>query len=146
MQVHYKLVQHVLITTEAVGAYSWYHNMDVHTICDVRTICTVQVTCFGMGLVTLDIRQESSRHSDAIDTITKYLGIGSYKSWDEDHRVQFLIGELTGKRPLMPPGMSCGTLYPPLPVVDWSLSIESDDPEMNDFLDRPTFPHSEPCR
>ena len=57
-----------------------------------------------MGLVTLDIRQESNRHTDAIDTITNYLGIGSYKQWDEEKRVQFLIGELTGKRPLMPPG------------------------------------------
>ena len=57
-----------------------------------------------MGLVTPDIRQESSRHTDAIDTITNYVGIGSYKEWDEDKRVEFLIGELTGKRPLMPPG------------------------------------------
>ena len=30
-----------------------------------------------MGLVTLDIRQESNRHTDAIDTITNYLGIGA---------------------------------------------------------------------
>ena len=64
-----------------------------------------QVTCFGMGLVTLDVRQESTRHSDAIDTVTQYLGLGSYKAWDEEQRLNFLIGELTGKRPLMPPGM-----------------------------------------
>lgn len=71
--------------------------------------CIRQVTCFGMGLVTLDIRQESSRHTDAIDTITNYVGIGSYKEWDEDKRVEFLIGELTGKRPLMPPGLEMTT-------------------------------------
>jgi phosphoenolpyruvate carboxylase len=64
-----------------------------------------QVTCFGMGLVTLDVRQESSKHTEAIDTVTQYLGLGSYKSWDEEQRLNFLIGELTGKRPLMPPGM-----------------------------------------
>ena len=57
-----------------------------------------------MGLVTLDVRQESTRHSDAIDTVTQYLGLGSYKAWDEEQRLNFLIGELTGKRPLMPPG------------------------------------------
>lgn len=68
-----------------------------------------------MGLVTLDIRQESSRHSDAIDAITKYLGIGSYKSWTEDQRVEFLIGELAGKRPLMPPGTPhCTLRYTPV--------------------------------
>lgn len=39
-----------------------------------------QVSCFGLGLVQLDIRQESSRHSDALDAITKYLGLGSYMS------------------------------------------------------------------
>lgn len=30
-------------------------------------------------MVKLDIRQESSRHSDVLDTITNYLGLGSYK-------------------------------------------------------------------
>ncbi len=64
-----------------------------------------------MGLVTLDVRQESTRHSDAIDTVTQYLGLGSYKAWDEEQRLNFLIGELTGKRPLMPPGIyRCGVL------------------------------------
>lgn len=38
-----------------------------------------QVQCFGLGMVRLDIRQESSRHNDVLDTITTYLGIGSYK-------------------------------------------------------------------
>ncbi len=38
-----------------------------------------QVQCFGLGMVRLDIRQESTRHSDVLDTITTYLGIGSYK-------------------------------------------------------------------
>ena len=30
-------------------------------------------------MVKLDIRQESARHSDVLDTITQYLGLGSYK-------------------------------------------------------------------
>ncbi len=57
-----------------------------------------------MGLVTLDVRQESSKHAAAIDAITTYLGLGSYKEWDEDKRIAFLLAELTGKRPLLPPG------------------------------------------
>ncbi len=30
-------------------------------------------------MVALDIRQESTRHTDALDAITTHLGIGSYK-------------------------------------------------------------------
>jgi len=65
---------------------------------------SLQVTTFGMGLVTLDVRQESTKHTEAIDTITSYLGLGSYKEWDEAKRQEFLLKELTGKRPLLPPG------------------------------------------
>lgn len=39
----------------------------------------LQVSCFGLGMVALDIRQESTRHTDALDAITTYLGLGSYK-------------------------------------------------------------------
>ena len=39
----------------------------------------MQVSCFGLGMVALDIRQESTRHTDALDAITTHLGIGSYK-------------------------------------------------------------------
>jgi phosphoenolpyruvate carboxylase len=45
-----------------------------------------QVSCFGLSLVKLDIRQESERHTDAIDAITTHLGIGSYRDWSEDQR------------------------------------------------------------
>ncbi|TVU06053.1 hypothetical protein EJB05_49244, partial [Eragrostis curvula] len=43
-----------------------------------------QVTTFGLSLVKLDIRQESDRHTDVLDAITKYLGIGSYREWSEE--------------------------------------------------------------
>ena len=45
----------------------------------VRTGLRAQVQCFGLAMVKLDIRQESSRHADVLDTITRYLGLGSYK-------------------------------------------------------------------
>lgn len=35
-----------------------------------------RVYCFGMSLLKLDIRQESTRHADAMDAITTYLGYG----------------------------------------------------------------------
>lgn len=59
-----------------------------------------QVACFGLSLVKLDVRQESERHTDVVEAITQYLGLGSYRSWSEEKRVQWLISELQSKRPL----------------------------------------------
>eukprot|EP00929_Paragymnodinium_shiwhaense_P029940 TRINITY_DN1705_c0_g1_i5.p1 TRINITY_DN1705_c0_g1~~TRINITY_DN1705_c0_g1_i5.p1 ORF type:complete len:994 (+),score=248.67 TRINITY_DN1705_c0_g1_i5:80-3061(+) len=61
-----------------------------------------QVMCFGLHLTALDIRQESTRHAEAMDAITTYLGMGSYMSWTEDEKILFLSRELTSKRPLIP--------------------------------------------
>ncbi|KAI0492914.1 hypothetical protein KFK09_027190 [Dendrobium nobile] len=59
-----------------------------------------QVSTFGLSLVRLDIRQESDRHTDVIDAITKHLEIGSYREWPEEKRQEWLLSELSGKRPL----------------------------------------------
>mmetsp|Transcript_20057 Transcript_20057/g.29758 ORF Transcript_20057/g.29758 Transcript_20057/m.29758 type:complete len:1000 (+) Transcript_20057:186-3185(+) len=59
-----------------------------------------RLSTFGMTLVPLDIREESTKHTEAIDCITRFLGIGSYKEWDEKTRLSFLQAELAGKRPL----------------------------------------------
>ncbi|MZR62370.1 phosphoenolpyruvate carboxylase [Alcanivorax sp. DP30] len=60
-----------------------------------------RLNCFGITLLRLDIRQESTRHSDALDAITRYLQLGSYHQWDEDQRQAFLIDELQARRPLI---------------------------------------------
>ena len=62
-----------------------------------------RLACFGLTLARLDIRQESDKHTAALDTITRALGIGSYEEWSEEDRQQFLMRELGGRRPLMPP-------------------------------------------
>ncbi|KAJ8426176.1 hypothetical protein Cgig2_021030 [Carnegiea gigantea] len=59
-----------------------------------------QVTTFGLCLVRLDIRQESERHTDVMDAITRYLEIGSYREWSEKKRQEWLLSELKSKRPL----------------------------------------------
>ncbi|RWW43371.1 hypothetical protein BHE74_00050987 [Ensete ventricosum] len=64
-----------------------------------------QVSTFGLSLVRLDIRQESDRHTDVIDAITKHLGIGSYREWPEEQRQEWLLSELNGKRPLFGPDL-----------------------------------------
>jgi phosphoenolpyruvate carboxylase len=65
-----------------------------------------RLSCFGLGLVRLDLRQEASRHSEALDAITEHLGMGTYTDWDEPRRQQFLITELDGRRPLIPVGLA----------------------------------------
>ncbi|MEW6737701.1 MAG: phosphoenolpyruvate carboxylase [Acidobacteriota bacterium] len=64
-----------------------------------------RVACFGLTLVRLDLRQEAARHTQALDAITQYLGLGSYQEWDELRRQEFLIKELSGRRPLIPPDL-----------------------------------------
>jgi len=57
---------------------------------------------FGITLVPLDIREESTQHTNALDSITRWLGIGSYADWDEDARINWLASELSSRRPLFP--------------------------------------------
>ncbi|MEC8428724.1 MAG: phosphoenolpyruvate carboxylase, partial [Pseudomonadota bacterium] len=45
-----------------------------------------RVACFGLTLLRLDIRQESTRHAEVINEITEYLELGSYQQWNEDEK------------------------------------------------------------
>ncbi len=58
---------------------------------------------FGISLVRLDIRQESSRHTDALSAITRHLGLGRYGDWPEERRAEFLAEALAGGRQVIPP-------------------------------------------
>jgi len=66
-----------------------------------------RVRTFGICLAKMDIRQESDRHSEAIDAITRALGLGRYLEWDEEARIAWLSAELVSPRPLIP---DAGTL------------------------------------
>lgn len=61
-----------------------------------------RLACFGVQLVRLDIRQESTRHTEVFSELTRYLGLGDYAQWSEDDKQSFLLSELTSKRPLIP--------------------------------------------
>ena len=61
-----------------------------------------RIRCFGVTLSQMDIRQESTRHTDAIAEITRYLGIGDYAQWSEAEKQSFLVRELNSRRPLIP--------------------------------------------
>ena len=65
-----------------------------------------QVHIFGFSLASLDIRQESTRHSDAIDELTGYLQLPCrYNDMAEPERVAWLLQELQTRRPLIPAAM-----------------------------------------
>jgi phosphoenolpyruvate carboxylase len=119
-------------------------------IADGRLLDLIRrLSSFGLGLVKLDIRQESDRHTEVLDTMcapspappcvsatlttlpmracracavcavcaapysTAYLGLGSYEEWDEEKRVEFLVRELSGKRPLIPADMPASDVRSP---------------------------------
>jgi phosphoenolpyruvate carboxylase len=54
-----------------------------------------RVAAFGLTLARLDIRQEASRHAEAIEWIARRRGWGPYETQPEDARVALLVRELT---------------------------------------------------
>ncbi len=64
--------------------------------------CLRNAATFGLFLVRLDVRQDSTRHAAAMAEITDFLGLGNYTEWDEETRVAFLLRELNNRRPLLP--------------------------------------------
>lgn len=72
-------------------------------VADGALVDTIRrVAAFGLSLLPLDIRQESTRHTEALDAITRHLSIGSYAQWDEAQRRDWLQKELSSGRPLLP--------------------------------------------
>ena len=61
-----------------------------------------RVNSFGLRLAKLDVRQDSSRHSDVFSELTRHLGIGDYNQWEEQDKQAFLLTELNSRRPLIP--------------------------------------------
>lgn len=57
-----------------------------------------RIKAFGVHLVRLDVRQESSRHAEVISELTRHLGIGDYNQWSEQDKIAFLTTELNSKR------------------------------------------------
>ncbi len=70
--------------------------------------CLRRAVTFGLFLVRLDVRQDATRHCMAMSEITDYLGLGRYQDWDEQTRVDFLLKELSSRRPLLPAHFRAG--------------------------------------
>ncbi|KLV07483.1 phosphoenolpyruvate carboxylase [Photobacterium aquae] len=85
------------------ACYQSLHECGMGIIADGLLLDVLRrIKCFGVHLVRLDIRQESTRHSDVISELTRYLGLGDYDQWNEQDKVAFLVRELASKRPLLP--------------------------------------------
>ncbi|NOH70774.1 phosphoenolpyruvate carboxylase [Vibrio pectenicida] len=85
------------------ACYQSLHQCGMGIIADGSLLDTLRrIKAFGVHLVRLDIRQESTRHSDALSELTRYLGIGDYNHWNEQDKIAFLTNELASKRPLLP--------------------------------------------
>ena len=83
--------------------YQSLHECGMGVIADGPLLdCLRRAATFGLFLVRLDVRQDSSRHAAALSEITDYLGLGRYAEWDEERRQQFLLTELDNRRPLLP--------------------------------------------
>ncbi|OLQ85325.1 phosphoenolpyruvate carboxylase [Vibrio panuliri] len=86
-----------------LACYKSLHECGMGVIADGSLLDTLRrVKAFGVHLVRLDIRQESTRHSEVISELTRYLGLGDYDQWSEQDKISFLTQELSSKRPLLP--------------------------------------------
>lgn len=78
--------------------YRSLHETGAGRVADGRLLDILRrIPSFGLSLVRLDLRQEASRHTDALDAITQAAGLGSYAAWDESARQEFLRAELEGE-------------------------------------------------
>lgn len=81
-----------------------------HSLTETGLVCrelnklVSQVEIYGFTLAELDMRQDSSRHSDALGEILDYLQLHSqpYEEMPESDRARWLIEELQTRRPLIP--------------------------------------------
>ncbi|EGR4156443.1 TPA: phosphoenolpyruvate carboxylase [Vibrio cholerae] len=85
------------------ACYQSLHECGMGVIADGSLLDTLRrIKAFGVHLVRLDVRQESSRHAEVISELTRHLGIGDYNQWSEQDKIAFLTTELNSKRPLLP--------------------------------------------
>ena len=63
-----------------------------------------RVNCFGVNLISLDLRQDAARHREVFNELIDFYGEDSrsYESWPEPKKMEFLLRELASKRPLIP--------------------------------------------
>lgn len=85
-----------------------------------------RISCFGLTLMRLDVRQESSRHRLVLNEICDFYQLGDYSAWSEAQKQTFLLAELNNRRPLLPDSaLSCQLEHKNNPYPYWQMSAES---------------------
>ncbi|SIO73354.1 Phosphoenolpyruvate carboxylase 3 [Babesia microti strain RI] len=59
------------------------------------------LNAFGLSLLKMDIRQESTMHNHAMDEICNHLSLPQYTTLNEESKIDFLSDILSSKRPLI---------------------------------------------
>jgi phosphoenolpyruvate carboxylase len=81
-----------------------------HSLCDIGAKCIADqslqdliraVHCFGVSLVRLDIRQESSKHLLLLDEVTDFLKLGKFSDWPLQQQYDFIESECASNRPII---------------------------------------------
>lgn len=123
--------QPLRITSELMSPLLMLHKSLTLTghgeIADGPLVDTIRrLAAFGLSLMPLDIRQESTRHTEALTAVTKYLGMKTtYGEWDEATRRKWLEAEIASNRPLLPRGIDIATIQGFTPsVVDTLKTFE----------------------
>ncbi|WP_422134922.1 phosphoenolpyruvate carboxylase [Endozoicomonas sp. ALD040] len=97
------LLEHKDLVEPLELCYHSLHEVGLGVIADGPLLDMIRrAHSFGLTLIRLDIRQEASRHTQAISELTRALGIGDYQSWDEQEKQTFLLKELQNPRPMIP--------------------------------------------
>ncbi len=65
-----------------------------------------RVTCFGLYLIPLDIRQNAKKHTELMSAITEQMQLGSYQKWSERKRQKFFTKCLQSKKKWLPKNLS----------------------------------------
>lgn len=106
VQGHYRNAGELI--RELTVVYDSLIATNMHAVAEGRlTDLLRRLSVFGLHLVKLDIRQESSRHREALGAITQSLGLGNYADYPENEKIAFLCAELKERRPLIPLDLAC---------------------------------------
>ncbi|MBW3581744.1 MAG: phosphoenolpyruvate carboxylase [Euryarchaeota archaeon] len=80
-------------------AWRSLHETGAGLVADARLLDVLRrIACFGTTLVSLDVRQESDRHAEAVAWLAEKNGVQDYLEQDEEGRQTFLVERL-GTRP-----------------------------------------------
>jgi len=102
------LVDNAELIQPLMLCYRSFNEKGLHSVANGLLLDTIRrVSCFGLELLKLDIRQDSERHLEVMSELTNYLGLGDFSTWSEQEKQTFLLQELQSKRPLIPVKWPC---------------------------------------